>query len=59
MDNRKMITAAGNWDTILRITEGFMKAFSIVFAVFFVLVKVFQEKMVAGITIGILFAKVK
>lgn len=48
MDNRKMITAAGNWDIMLRIVEGFMKAFAIVFAVFFVLLKVFQEKMVAG-----------
>ena len=48
MDNRKMITAAGNWDTMLRIMEGFMKAFAIVFAVFFVLLKVFREKMVAG-----------
>ena len=48
MDNRKMITAAGNWDTMLRIMEGFMKAFAIVFAVFFVLLKIFREKMVAG-----------
>lgn len=48
MNNRKMITAAGNWDTMLRIVEGFMKAFAIVFAVFFVLLKVFREKMVAG-----------
>ena len=48
MNNRKMITAAGNWDTMLRIVEGFMKAFAIVFAVFFVLLKIFREKMVAG-----------
>lgn len=48
MDNRKMITAAKNWDTMLRVMEGFMKAFAIVFAVFFVLLKIFKEKMVAG-----------
>lgn len=47
MDNKKMVTAAGHLDTVLRIAEGFMKAFAIVFAVFFVLVKIFGEKMVA------------
>ena len=48
MDNKKMITTARNLDTIFRLTEGFMKAFSIVFAVFFVLMKIFKEKMVMG-----------
>ena len=37
MDNKKMITTARNLDTIFKFTEGFMKAFGIVFAVFFVL----------------------
>lgn len=48
MDNKKMIATAGHLDTVLRISEGFMKAFAIVFAVFMVLVKLFGEKMVAG-----------
>lgn len=48
MSNQKMITTAKNLDTILKIMEGFMKAFAIVFAVFFVLMKIFGEKMVAG-----------
>ena len=48
MDNKKIITTARNLDTILRITEGFMKAFAIVFAIFFVLMKIFKEKMVMG-----------
>ncbi len=46
MDNRKMITAAGHLDTVLRIMDGFMKAFAIVFAVFIMLMKFFREKMV-------------
>lgn len=48
MDNKKLITSAGHLDTALRAMEGFMKAFAIVFAVFFVLVKLFGEKMAAG-----------
>ena len=48
MDNKKMITTARNLDTIFKFTEGFMKAFAIVFAVFFVLMKIFKEKMVTG-----------
>lgn len=48
MDNKKMIATAGHLDTVLRIVEGFMKAFAIVFAVFVVLMKIFKEKMVAG-----------
>ena len=48
MENQKMVAAAKNWDTMLRVMEGFMKAFAIVFAVFFLLLKVFKEKMVAG-----------
>ena len=48
MDNKKLITSAGHLDTALRVMEGFMKAFAIVFAVFFVLVKLFGEKMAAG-----------
>ena len=48
MDNKKMITTARNLDTIFKFTEGFMKAFAIVFAVFFVLMKIFKEKMVMG-----------
>ena len=42
MENQKMITAAKNWDTMLRVMEGFMKAFAIVFAVFFLLLKIFK-----------------
>ena len=48
MNNKKMITTAGNLDTLLKIIEGFMKAFAIVFAVFIVLMKIFKEKMVVG-----------
>lgn len=48
MDNKKMITTARNLDTLFKFTEGFMKAFAVVFAVFFVLMKIFKEKMVAG-----------
>ena len=48
MDNKKMITTARNLDTLFKFTEGFMKAFAIVFAVFFVLMKIFKEKMVMG-----------
>ena len=48
MKSRKMIAAAGKLDTFLKIVEGFMKAFAIVFAVFFVLMKIFKEKMVMG-----------
>ena len=48
MDNKKMITTARNLDTVFKFTEGFMKAFAIVFAVFFVLMKIFKEKMVMG-----------
>jgi len=48
MRNKKMITTAGTLDTILKIAEGFMKAFAIVFAIFIVLMKIFKEKMVAG-----------
>lgn len=48
MDNKKMITTARNLDTIFKFTEGFMKAFAIVFSIFFVLMKIFKEKMVAG-----------
>ena len=48
MDNKKMITTARNLDSIFKFTEGFMKAFAIVFAVFFVLMKIFKEKMVMG-----------
>ena len=46
MDNRKMVTAAGHLDTLLRIMDGFAKAFAIVFAVFIMLMKFFGEKMV-------------
>lgn len=48
MSNKKMITTARNLDTILKIVEGFMMAFAIVFAVFVVLMKIFKEKMVMG-----------
>ena len=48
MSNKKMITTARNLDTILKIMEGFMMAFAIVFAVFVVLMKIFKEKMVMG-----------
>lgn len=48
MSNKKMITTARNLDTILKIVEGFMMAFAIVFAVFVVLMKIFKEKMVTG-----------
>jgi hypothetical protein len=48
MSNKKMITTARNLDTILKIAEGFMMAFAIVFAVFVVLMKIFKEKMVMG-----------
>ena len=48
MSSKKIITTAGSMDTILRITEGFMKAFAIVFAVLVVLMKIFKEKMVVG-----------
>jgi len=48
MKSKKMIAAAGKLDTFLKIVEGFMKAFAIVFAVFVVLMKIFGEKMVAG-----------
>ena len=43
MSNKKMITTARNLDTILKIVEGFMMAFAIVFAVFVVLMKIFKE----------------
>ena len=48
MDNKKMITTARNLDTIFKFSEVFMKAFAIVFAIFFVLMKIFKEKMVMG-----------
>lgn len=48
MSHQKIIKTAGNLDTVLKIAEGFMKAFAIVFAVFIVLLKLFGEKMVAG-----------
>ena len=48
MSNKKMITTARNLDTILKIVEGFMMAFAIVFAVCFILMKIFKEKMVMG-----------
>lgn len=48
MSNTKMIKAAENMDTFLKVMEGFMKAFAIVFAVFVVLMKIFKEKMVMG-----------
>ena len=48
MNSKKMIATAGNLDTILRVMEGFLKAFAIVFAVFVVLMKIFKEKMVVG-----------
>ena len=48
MDNKKMITTSRNLDTLFKFTEGFMKAFAIVFAIFFVLMKIFKEKMVMG-----------
>ena len=48
MDNKKMITTAKNLDMILKIMEGFMKAFAIVFAVFVVLMKIFKERLVTG-----------
>ncbi len=48
MSNKKMITTARNLDTILKIAEGFMMAFAIVFAVCFILMKIFKEKMVMG-----------
>lgn len=48
MDNKKMITTARNLDSFLKIMEGFMKAFAIVFAVFIILMKIFKEKMVMG-----------
>ena len=48
MSNKKMITTARNLDMILKIVEGFMMAFAIVFAVFVVLMKIFKEKMVMG-----------
>lgn len=48
MNNKKMVSTARNLDTILKIMEGFMMAFAIVFAVFVVLMKIFKEKMVTG-----------
>ena len=48
MSNKKMVSTARNLDTILKIMEGFMMAFAIVFAVFVVLMKIFKEKMVMG-----------
>ena len=48
MKTKSMTTTAGNLDTILKFVEGFMKAFAIVFAVFWVLLKVFKEKLVSG-----------
>ena len=48
MNNRKIITTARSLDTILKIMEGFMMAFAIVFAVFIILMKIFKEKMVVG-----------
>lgn len=59
MDNRKMITAAGNWDTILKVVGGIMKAFAIVCGVFALLVMIFGEKMVApnAFTVDLDFVK--
>ena len=48
MNNKKMITTAGHLDTVLRITEGLMTVFAIVFAVFVVLAKLFGEKLTDG-----------
>lgn len=48
MKTKSMTTTAGNLDTILKFVEGFMKAFAIVFAVFWVLLKVFKENLVSG-----------
>lgn len=48
MKTKSMTTTAGNLDTILKFVEGFMKAFAIVFAVFWVLLKIFKEKLVSG-----------
>ena len=48
MKTKSMTTTAGNLDTILKFVEGFMKAFAIVFAVFWVLLKVFKKKLVSG-----------
>lgn len=59
MDNQKMITAAGNWDTILKVVGGTMKAFAIVCGVFAVLVAILGEKMVApdAFTVDLDFVK--
>lgn len=59
MDNQKMITAAGNWDTILKVVGGTMKAFAIVCGVFAVLVMILGEKMVApnAFTVDLDFVK--
>ena len=48
MNNKKMVSTARNLDTILKIVEGFMMAFAIVFAVIFILMRIFEEKMVMG-----------
>lgn len=48
MNRKKMITTANTLDTVLKISEGIMKALAIVFAIFVVLMKVFKEKMVSG-----------
>ena len=47
MNCKKMIATANKLDTVLKIFEGIMKAFAIVFAIFVVLMKVFKEKMVS------------
>ncbi len=46
MNNKKLINTAKNLDLIAKVMEGFMLAFSIVFAIFAVLVLVLGEKMV-------------
>lgn len=59
MSSKKMITTAKNLDMILKIAEGFMKAFAIVLAVFVVLMMVFKEKMVMGsVSLDLDFVKI-
>lgn len=58
MNNTKMVTTAKNLDSILKVMEGIMKAIAIVFAVFFVLMKIFGQKMVMDtVTLDLDFVK--